>query len=204
MTRTFFDPDDDDDSGTPRANDGAIGENSNGNTMSSWQQDLQSLSLISDSLEVLKDEHKDVRVVNDSILRISGLLLTITLGAIYFSYDNSDTIPRFTKLFLFLSSILLGVTIFVSIFTLKLKSQCFLEKIEFVNAMQETTDSENKWTNRAVKAMLVSVTLLIIGITAFAICQAHDEISYNLTLLFTKPAELIHAATNVTYWFGLK
>lgn len=201
MTFTFFDPDDDSD--PPRDDDnGAIEGDSNGNAESLWEQDLQRLSPISDSLGVLRDEHKDVRIVNDSILRISGLLLTITLGAIYFSYNNSDTIPRFTKLLLFLSSILLGVTIFVSIFTLKLKSKYFLEKIEFINAMQETTDSENKWTNRAVKAMSVAVTLLVVGIMAFAVCQAYDDISYNFTLLFIKPLELVKAATNTTYWFG--
>lgn len=201
MTFIFVDPDDDND--TSRDDDNVATERgSNGNMTSLWEQDLQRLSPVPDLLDVLKDEHKDVRIVNDSILRISGLLLTITLGAIYFSYNNSDTIPRFTKLLLFMSSILLGIAVFVSIFTLKLKSRYFLESMEFVNAMQETTDSENKWTNRAVKTMLVAVTLLVVGIMAFAICQAYNDISYNLTFLFIKPIELVRSATNATYWFG--
>ncbi len=182
MTYTFFDPDDD--SSAPRDDDvSAISGNLNGGTTSLWAQDLQRLSPMSDSLDVLKDEHKDVRIVNDSILRISGLLLTVTLGAIYFSFDNSDTIPRFTKLFLFISSILLGLAIFVSIFTLKIKSRYILENIEFINAMQETTDNENKWTNRAVKVMLAAVSSLVIGMIAFAICQAYNDMLNNFSLL---------------------
>jgi hypothetical protein len=135
-------------------------------------------------------------------LRISGLLLTVTLGAIYFSFDNSDTIPRFTKLFLFISSILLGLAIFVSIFTLKIKSRYILENIEFINAMQETTDNENKWTNRAVKVMLAAVSSLVIGMIAFAICQAYNDMLNNFSLLRIRPIELIQVATNITYWFG--
>lgn len=200
MTCTFFDRDDD--SSTTRDDDGGVVDgDSNGSTTSLWAQDLQRLSPMSDSLEVLKDEHKDVRIVNDSILRISGLLLTITLGAIYFSYDNSDTIPRFTKLCLFLSSVLLGIAVFVSIVTLKIKSRYILESIEFINAMQETTDSENNMTNKAVIIMLFAVSFLVVGMLSFAICQAYNDV-YNLTLLSTKPIELIKAATNLTYWFG--
>lgn len=97
MTYTFFDPDDD--SSAPRDDDvSAISGNLNGGTTSLWAQDLQRLSPMSDSLDVLKDEHKDVRIVNDSILRISGLLLTVTLGAIYFSLIPNRIVSHYQTL----------------------------------------------------------------------------------------------------------
>jgi len=68
--------------------------------------------------------------------------------------------------------------------------------------MQETTDNENKWTNRAVKVMLAAVSSLVIGMIAFAICQAYNDMLNNFSLLRIRPIELIQVATNITYWFG--
>lgn len=66
MTYTFFDPDDD--SSAPRDDDvSAISGNLNGGTTSLWAQDLQRLSPMSDSLDVLKDEHKVLMISPSSI-----------------------------------------------------------------------------------------------------------------------------------------
>jgi hypothetical protein len=167
MTCTFFDPDENLESIEENPADFVIDDTS-GST--EWDRDLEQQVKTEDNIKLLEDDRKDVQRANESLLSLSGLLLTGTLAALYFSYNkDSSNIPWTTTILLFTSSILISWSIFKTLGSLRLKARKPLVKEELENALREVHDEEYEITNSAIDLLKYAIGALILGLILLAL-----------------------------------
>lgn len=83
MTCAFYDPDEDLES-VEDNQDFVIDDTAESND---WDRDLEQQVKTEENIKLIDDNRKDIQTANGSLLSVSGLLLTGTLGALYFSYN---------------------------------------------------------------------------------------------------------------------
>jgi hypothetical protein len=113
------------------------------------------------TIDIIEQERNDIRTIIQSSLSVSGLLLTISLGALYFSYSSDSIVitPIQTKEALFISAFCLTVSIFINILALRI--------------------SEKRYTKWSTIALLLSILGLFYGMGAFAWDQANIDSQLN-------------------------
>ncbi len=130
-------------------------------------------------IDAIEQDRTDIRVIIQSSLSISGLLLTISLGAIYFSYSSNSSVvpPIWTIYALFASTISISVSIFLNIYALRLKSARPIEKWELKTSLESAYNNERKYNTGATLSLLFSVIVLFVGMICFAWNQANGTIT---------------------------
>ena len=73
MTCRFFDPNEDNNTMRDREFDESIED------LSNFEYDRTNQAEIEKNIDLLENNRKDIQIVNDSMLHISGLLLTVSL-----------------------------------------------------------------------------------------------------------------------------
>jgi len=175
----------DDGESVPQNNADEI-EISEGDSSGYSEQDI-----LEKTIEIIEQERKDIRTIIQSSLSISGLLLTISLGVIYFGYSNNSTIvpPTSTKVLLFMSSSLLTASIFINILALRLKPIRPIETDDRAISLREAYDNEKWYTSWSTIALLLSILGLFFAMGAFAwdradhagqLCMIKDAISLRI------------------------
>lgn len=135
------------------------------------------------TIEIIEQERDDIRTIIQSSLSVSGLLLTISLGALYFSYSRDSIIktPDNMKEALFISAFCLTVSIFINILALRMKPIRPIETEDRAILLRDSYISEKRYTKWSTIALLVSILLLFYGMGAFAWDQI--DIDYQLTMI---------------------
>lgn len=122
------------------------------------------------TIEIIEQERDDIRTIIQSSLSVSGLLLTISLGALYFSYSRDSIVeaPSNMKEALFISAFCLTVSIFVNILALRMKPIRPIETEDRAILLRDSYLSEKGYTKWSTIALLISILLLFYGMGAFA------------------------------------
>lgn len=134
---------------------------------------------LDDKIKRIEQNRKNIRTIIKSSLQISGYLLTVTLGAVYFGYSDSgkSILPLGTKLLIFVSSICFPISIFTDIWALRLKTILSIETESQVIELEKVFKKERFWTNLSITFLLLSVFGLIGGMFIFTI-----ERTFNVTI----------------------
>jgi hypothetical protein len=129
------------------------------------------------TIEIIEQERDDIRTLIQSSLSVSGLLLTISLGALYFSYSSDSIVvtPINTKEALFISAFCLTVSIFINILALRMKPIRPIETEDRAISLKESYISEKRYTKWSTIALLISILGLFYGMGAFAWDQANID-----------------------------
>ncbi len=158
--------------------------------LSKWDKDLEKQASIEKNIKLLEDNRDDIQTVNDSMLRISGLLLTASLTGLYFIYNNSHS--WYVGLFLFSASIILAWAIFTSISALELKPRTSVGNEKLLEELQDAHSKEDKVTRDAFFRLEAGIILLIIGLILFALDSTHFfDMLYNSTLSDSTSAAVV-------------
>jgi len=164
MTCKFCDPDEDDSVNDAERDDDA-------EDLSKWDKDLEKQATIEKNIKLLEDNREDIQTVIDSMLRISGLLLTATLSGLFFIYNNSSS--WYVGFCLFLGSILLTGSIFTGISALELKPRTSVGNEGLLEELQDAHIKEDNVTRKAFSYLKLGIILLIIGLILFALDDIH-------------------------------
>ncbi len=143
------------------------------------------------TIEIIEQERDDIRTLIQSSLSVSGLLLTISLGALYFSYSSDSIVvtPINTKEALFISAFCLTVSIFINILALRMKPIRPIETEDRAISLKESYMSEKRYTKWSTIALLISILGLFYGMGAFAwdqvnidcqLCMIKDAITFQI------------------------
>jgi hypothetical protein len=144
--------------------------------------DLKRLPTTKRRIRLAEGDHENLHKITNMLIYTSGFLLTICLGAIYFSYNNSSAIlPLPTKILLFISAILLAFGVLASVHPLRLSRTSSLSNIEYVEMLEKLCDDQKQFTDWASRFLELAVILLLIGISLFAadrFLQSPNVLSY--------------------------
>lgn len=162
MTCEFFDPDEDTD--YPEYIEFSLDDTAQ--DLSDWDKDLERQVEIEDNIKIIEDNRADIQKVNDSLLSVSGLLLTLSLGALYFGFNKQSTFnpPLVSKIFLILASVFLISSILKVISSLQLKPRIQTEKEEFLGVLQRSHDAEHSLTSTAIFHLKIAILCMILGL----------------------------------------
>jgi hypothetical protein len=132
------------------------------------------------TIEIIEQERDDIRTIIQSSLSVSGLLLTISLGALYFSYSRDSIVeaPSNMKEALFISAFCLTISIFVNILALRMKPIRPIETEDRAILLRDSYLSEKRYTKWSTIALLISILLLFYGMGAFAWNQVDIDSQY--------------------------
>jgi len=133
------------------------------------------------TIDIIEQERNDIRTIIQSSLSVSGLLLTISLGTLYFSYSSDSIVitPINTKEALFISAFCLTVSIFINILALRMKPIRPIETEDRAILLKESYMSEKRYTKWSTIALLLSILGLFYGMGAFAWDQANIDSQLN-------------------------
>jgi hypothetical protein len=122
-------------------------------------------------LELAKSANETLHRSIQLFLSTSGFLLTICLGAIYFSYNNSAVVklPLLTMVCLFLSAFLLAVAVLRSVHPLHLPDRPSYIGGDLAETLESTYDDEKPYADDASYLLERAVWMLLLGIVVFAI-----------------------------------
>ena len=134
------------------------------------------------TIEIIEQERNDIRTLIQSSLSVSGLLLTISLGALYFSYSSDSIVvtPINMKEAIFISAFCLTVSIFINILALRMKPIRPIETEDRAILLKESYMSEKRYTKWSTIALLISILGLFYGMGAFAWDQASIDCQLSL------------------------
>lgn len=137
-------------------------------------------------LTFIKDNREEVRVIIGSLLRISGLLLTASLGILYFSLKDSKiagiSIPAgFTNLIFAISGLLL-LAIVLCLISAYSKPPNTADRKELQDSLDKIYSNETKLTKSSIVLIVFSIVLFIISLLRFAGECNHDDIVINPVL----------------------
>ncbi len=177
MTCTFFDEDNLEDISE---NDADFDDDAE--DLSKWEEDQKLQATTERAINLLDGSRRKIQVVNDSMLRISGLLLTASLSGLFFVYTNS--ISWYVGVFLFGASILLSISTFESIKALELKPNTSVLSDALLDEIQGAHDKEVEITSFAIFVLKLGIGALMLGLASFAIDGTHflDIINNSTTL----------------------
>ena len=168
MTCTFFDKDED----SPEENpDDKTNFDDEIEDLSKWKRDQERQVTTERTISLLDSGRRKIQVVNDSMLRISGLLLTASLSGLFFIYTNS--ISWYVGLCLFIASILLSFSTFESIKALELKPNTSVLNDALLDEIKDAHDKEVRITSCAILILKLGIGALIFGLALFAIDSVH-------------------------------
>lgn len=153
---------------------------------------------IVEKAEIIKQNRENVRAIIQSLLQISGYLLTIALGVVYFGYSESgkDIIPYGTRVLVFASSLFFPISIFMNIWALRLKPEIIIEDETQVIELNKTFEKEKWWNNAAIFFLLLAVLGLIGGMIIFVV-----ERTIGISILDQDQCKYI--ITSVTFLWGV-
>lgn len=136
---------------------------------------------INEKAELIEQNRENIRTIIKSSLQISGYLMTIVLGVVYFSYSESgkEIIPLGTKALVFVSSLCFPISIFMNIWTLRLKPKFEIETESQIIELNKTFKREKCWNNAAIAFLLLSVAGLIGGMIIFAVERTFDVVIFD-------------------------
>lgn len=129
---------------------------------------------IEEKAEIIKQNREDIRTIIQSSLQISGYLMTVALGIVYFSYSDSgkDIIPFGAKALVVISSFFFPISIFFNIYSLRFKTSVIIETESQVIELDNTLKREIKYNNLAMVCLLLSIVALIGGMIVFVLDRA--------------------------------
>ncbi|MDD4650955.1 MAG: hypothetical protein PHQ34_01880 [Methanothrix sp.] len=135
-----------------------------------------------------KRYHADLRIIVPPHLEISGLLLTLSLGAIYFiikdSRDIPIQIPKLTMFLLILITISLIASIFLGIASIYLRpiprslERNGLEELEYHSNIYKT---ERKCYQLATYSLILALVLLLSALVLLALQENSADITFDKT-----------------------
>lgn len=170
MTCAFYDPDEDN-SGEDQIFENDTIELDNFDDLSKWNEDKEKQVNIEKNIELLENNRKDIQVINDSMLRISGLLLTVSLSGLYFVYNKSSSWCFGPALFI--ASFMLSLAIYKSIKSLEFKPRTSISNENLLEELQDAHTREHGTTCDAFKYLKIGIISLIIGLLFFAQDSVH-------------------------------
>ena len=129
------------------------------------------------TIDIIEQERNDIRTIIQSSLSVSGLLLTISLGALYFSYSSDSMVvpPKSTKIALFFASCCITASIFINMLALRMKPIRPIETEDRAILLKESYMSEKRYTKWSMLTLLLSIIGLFYAMIAFVWNQANDE-----------------------------
>jgi len=171
MTCAFYDPDEDtqEEDQFFESDSSALGNLEE--DQSKWDADLEKQVFIEKNIELLENNRKEIQIINDSILRISGLLLTASLSGLYFIYNNSSSWCVGPALFF--ASMALSFAIYKSIKSLELKPRTSIGSEKLLEELQDAHAIEDKTTKESFLYLKIGIIALIIGLLLFAQDSVH-------------------------------
>ncbi len=132
-------------------------------------QDTRLLPPLALRVKFAESDHDNLHKITNMLIYTSGFLLTICMGAIYFSYTNSSThLPLTTKILLFSASFLLSVAVLSSVNTLHLQPRTPPGFVDYAEVLEEVCDDKRWCTDLASYLLQLAVLILLIGIIFFA------------------------------------
>jgi len=145
-------------------------------------------------IKLAQNDHEDLHKITHVLVYTSGFLLTICLGAIYFSYNNSSAqLHILTKIALFISTGLLACTVLISIHPLRLSPTSLLGNFKLAEMLEELCDDQKCYTDWASFLLQLAVLCLLLGLFIFAL----DRVSQNPNM-FSDLENITHLSIQVT------
>jgi hypothetical protein len=137
-------------------------------------------------LTVIKDNREEIRVIIGSLLRINGLLLTASLGILYFTLKDSKIadipIPTgFTNLIFLISGLLL-VSIILCLISVFSKPPKTADRRELQESLEKIYSNETRLTKISIVLIIISISLFIVSLIRFAEECNHNNILLNPVL----------------------
>lgn len=138
------------------------------------REERKLLLRLNKQIQLLERDREDIKQIIQHSFSISGLLLTVSIGALYFSYSTTTSIhpPLLTKISLFISAIGLSTGILINIYALRLHPQMPVEEEELLIALKNVYAREGRIVGYAYWILLISVVLIIFGLGDFALDRA--------------------------------
>lgn len=134
------------------------------------RNDIKQLPTPRQRIKLAESDLENLHKITHLLIYTSGFLLTICLGAIYFSYSNNSSahLPLMTKVLLFIAVILLSATVLVSAHTLHLSPRVSLGNVELADMLEKRCDDEKWCTDWASLILQLAIIALLAGILIFA------------------------------------
>lgn len=153
------------------------------------KKDTEQLPNIKQRVRLAENDHENLHKITHLLIYTSGFLLTICLGAIYFSYSNNSSthLPVLTKILLFFATFSLSFAVLASVRILHLSPRVSLGNAELAEMLEDVCDNEKWWTDWASRFLQFAIGLLLVGIILFA----GD--------LFFKSPDIISDLENITH-----
>jgi len=134
------------------------------------ETDTSQLPDLRKRIELAESDHENLHEITNLLIYTSGFLLTINLGAIYFSYNNSSAIlPLLTKIFLFVAAIFLSSAVLTSVHTLHLSPRVSLDDADLADMLERVCDDKKFLTDWASRFLETAVAILLASIIIFAL-----------------------------------
>jgi len=134
-------------------------------------------------LTVIHDNREEIRVIIGSLLRISGLLLTASLGILYFSLKDSKIagipIPAGFTNFIFVISGLLLLSITLCLISVYSKPPNTADRKELQDSLENIYSNETKLTKFSILLIILSIMLFIASLIRFAEECNHNTLVIN-------------------------
>jgi hypothetical protein len=148
-------------------------------------------------VESLEKDNENLHTAVQVLLSTSGFLLTICLGAIYFSYNATSKIelPVITKGSLFVCVFLLSLSVLANAHILRLRPQAPVDKNEYADMLNNIYKKEKPYVNRSVLLLEGASIFIIIGILIFAWDRLQLYYMYNTNNTFIEPELLINLSS---------
>jgi hypothetical protein len=145
-------------------------------------------------VDSLEKDHENLHSTIQVLLSTSGLLLTICLGAIYFSYNSTSKIeiPVITKGSLFVCVLLLSLSVLANAHILRLKPPAPVDKNEYADNLYNIYKKEKPYVNKSVLLLEGANIFIIIGILIFAWDRLHLYYMYNTNNTLIEPELLLN------------
>jgi hypothetical protein len=137
----------------------------------------------SEMLVVIKDNREEIRVIIGSLLRISGLLLTASLGILYFSLKDSKSanipIPAGFTNWIFVISVMLLISIILCLFSVYSKPPNTANRGTLQDSLEDIYSNETRLTQFSIILIIFSIMFFILSLIRFAEECNHDTLVLN-------------------------
>lgn len=150
--------------------------------------------------DIAKSDHDNLHKIIQQLLQTSGLLLTVSLGAIYFSYTTTAEIklPLCTKGFLFGSAFFLSAAVLYSVHPLHLPSRSSFYGIDLAEKLENVYDEEQPYADKASYCLGCAVWCLILALVVFFTFRFWDFLNSGILSTLENASHISHIIVTIT------